>query len=483
MPYKEYRNITDILNYQTKKTIRWCTPSIIPSAAKILDFYSSDISISYHMLGYPTDPSGVFKKAYQKAAKAYGADHSLFSVNGSSGSNFVVFRTLSKQIPNAKILAQRNIHQSALAACEDYLLNLDFIPARVDDKLNIFVPNTVDEIIYHILLYEPDVLFLTNPTYEGFVLDLEQLVSRVRKIDPKIIIFVDEAWGAHLHFSNKLPMSAMSSGVDICVQSTHKQGGALQQTSMIHLKRGRINEQLLLTSYRHLMTTSPSFTLLASLDAAREAMEKHGVKLINRSIEIADYLSQGISLIPNLNVVSLDSIQYKNNSIAGKDYTKVIIDVSETGISGYEITHELESSYGIITEMNNVNMILLLVPFQATFHDAQITVEAFTSIIHHKNKDKHSLIFPKIPSDAQKLMSLSEFTSLNNDRIELIPLDEAKGRIAAESIVPYPPGIPITVKGDEFTDEIVNFYTKFRNQNYLKVNAYDGKLKNVLVVK
>src|SRR5437867_3266008 len=107
-------HITAHLNTKVHKVIRWCTPSIDPTSAKVLDPYKSDISVSHQSLGFPSEPSGIFKEAYEKAAYAYGADQTLFSVNGSTGSNYTVLRTLSKQFTNLKVLAQRNIHKSVM---------------------------------------------------------------------------------------------------------------------------------------------------------------------------------------------------------------------------------------------------------------------------------------------------------------------------------------------------------------------------------
>jgi len=271
-------HLTHALNHVTHKAIRWSTPSIDLTFSQVNDPYASDTSTSFESLGYPSDPSGIFKKIFDHAAETYGADHTLFSVNGTTGSNFMVLRALSKQIPNLRILSERNVHRSIVAACEDYGINLIFLEPNINQIHQLFLPNTVEQICEGIEKNKPQVVLLINPTYEGMCLDLKTVVSTIRQKYPEIIVFVDEAWGAHLHFSDKLPISAMEAGADICVQSTHKQGGSLQQSGMIHWKEGRINNDLLIESYRSLGTSSPSYVLLASLDAARETMQKRGKK-------------------------------------------------------------------------------------------------------------------------------------------------------------------------------------------------------------
>src|SRR4029077_20792519 len=115
---------------------------------------------SFESLGYPSDPSGIFKVAYDCAAKAYGAHHTLFSVNGTTGSNFMVLRALSKQIPNLRILSARNVHRSIVAACEDYAINLIFLEPNIDQEHQLFLPNTEKQIFDAIEKTKPQVLLL-----------------------------------------------------------------------------------------------------------------------------------------------------------------------------------------------------------------------------------------------------------------------------------------------------------------------------------
>src|SRR5947209_5887561 len=172
---KKYNNITQALNRVTSNSIRWCTPSIAVNLEKVNNQYLSDMSVSFEGLGFPFEPSGIFLKAYNKAAKAYGSDKTLFSVNGTTGSNFIVLRTLAKQIPNVRILAQKNIHGSVLHACQDYGINLLFIDPHIDPHLQIFLPNSIHEIINAVQKTKPNVLLITNPTYEGLTIDLKTL--------------------------------------------------------------------------------------------------------------------------------------------------------------------------------------------------------------------------------------------------------------------------------------------------------------------
>jgi arginine decarboxylase len=476
--------ITHTLNNHVRETIKWCTPSLDNASARVINPYESDISVSYQLLGFPSEPSGIFKKAYDQAAKTYGADHTLFSVNGSTGSNFIVLRALSKQIPNLRILAQRNVHKSVVAACEDYSINLMFVPPRIDKKLQIFLPNTINEILNAIKRTTPQVLLITNPTYEGIVIDLKELIKRIRKEYPDLIIFIEEAWGAHLHFSKKLPISAMEADADICIQSTHKQGGALQQAGMIHWKNGRINSEILKESYRTLSTSSPSYMLLASLDAAREMMTLRGMQVINRLLDIAQKLSCEINLLPNFKIITTSELKERNSSVFGRDESKIIVDITNTGLSGYQIAQILEDNQ-IIVEAYNQYSLLFLVPFRSTIKDIERTIAVLKTIksITNKKTKRQPKLLSKVLKDVPRILELGDVAKLLANQIEKIPLADAQNKTSAENITPYPPGIPTTIKGEEFTARIIQYYTSLSKHSNSHIVANDKSLKTVLVVK
>jgi arginine decarboxylase len=481
---KNSPTITQVLNYRTSRVIRWCTPSIDQQVTKVFNPYKSDMSISYESLGFPSTPSGIFETAYRRAARAYGADYSLFSVNGSTGSNFVVLRALSKQIPNLRILAQRNVHKSVVVACEDYNINLIFLPPNIDEHLQIFLPNTIEEIVEAVTKTKPQAVLLTNPTYDGIVLDLDKLITTLRRNFPNLIIFIEEAWGSHLHFSKKLPVSAMEAGADICIQSTHKQGGALTQGGMIHWKKGKINTEIMLESFRGLSTSSPSYILLASLDAARQLMEERGGDILDRIIDVAKFFEEELEKIPGIEIADAASLRKKHKSVFANDKTKIIVDVSKTGLDGFKIARELEEKYKIIVEKYNTNELLFLVPLSATQDNVRVTVKALKEIVNNSERGVvHRQVPLEIPRRISKILEVGDVSRLLWNQIEKVPLKESVGRISAENITPYPPGIPTTIKGEEFTEEIVAYYLDQKEYPNSHMLAQDPNLETVLAVK
>jgi arginine/lysine/ornithine decarboxylase len=323
------------------------------------------------------------------------------------------------------------------------------------------------------------VLLITNPTYEGISLYLPELVKKVRKINKNTIIFVDEAWGAHFPFSDRLPISAMQAGADICVQSIHKQGSGLQQTSMIHWNDGRIDYHHLLDSYKSLTTTSPSYHLLASLDGARYFMQERGSEVLNQAIDRAQYMRKQLNLIPN--VRAYEPREIIRAAGAGRlqiDTTKILIHLD--GYSGMELAENLEHNHKIIVEKYESENILLIMKLQNYQHEIDQTIDAIKQEIITL-KEGNTVKFPSFPTKIEKKKSAFKIGS----KIETIKLNKtAIGRIIAENVVPYPPGIPLIVKGEVFQQEHLDYLKALKKTNGLiTVIMSDDTINTIKVVK
>jgi lysine decarboxylase len=391
------------------------------------------MSISYHELSSPNEDKGVFGEATRLAAAAYEADHTLFGVNGTSGSNFVVIKALQEQFEgDLHILSTRNVHMSIVNAVDDYRAQLNFMPPNIDNELEAFLPNTTEQIIENIQKFKPNVLLLSNPTYEGASVDLSEVIRAVRDVTPEIVIYIDEAWGAHFVFSDKLPISAMQAGADICTQSTHKQGNALQQSSMIHWKDGRIDDNALRRSYRSLSTTSPSFHMLAAMDATREFMEARGEAEIDKLISLSSEFGQMIQAIGGCSVRSFE------------DPTKLLVHFEDR--SAPLVAHKLEEK-GYISEKSSPKNMLLIVGFQNTLQQAMETAGAIEEAV--TTLPMVNAYLPPFPSEIIK-------GELGGKAHQLL-IHEALGKTCLECVVPYPPGIPLLTRGERVTKAHIDY--------------------------
>src|SRR6185503_18147986 len=212
--------IVRVLNQDVGRYHRWCTPSILEDQERVEDFYASDVSIS----------AGFFGEAERFAAEAQGADRTMFSVHGSSGSNWIVLRALALERQDAVVLVARSIHHSVINALKAYGLDFRFLPTPYEPRYEALLPPSVDQVVEGLRRApEAVAVFYTSPTYEGLTADTRGIVEAVHRLSSTAMVVVDEAWGGHLHFHPALPESAMAAGADVCVQSTHKLAGGLQQ--------------------------------------------------------------------------------------------------------------------------------------------------------------------------------------------------------------------------------------------------------------
>jgi arginine decarboxylase len=242
--------IVRVLNEHVTRYHRWCTPSILPDQERVDDFYASDVSISAGFFGTLVDHTGIFAEAEAFAAAAQGADRTMFSVHGSSGSNWIVLRTLALESSDALVLVARNIHHSVINAIKAFGLDFRFLATPYEPRFEAVLPPSADDVLDALTRYpEALAVLYTSPTYEGLAANTRAIVRAVHAASDHAMVIVDEAWGGHLRFHPDLPESAMGSGADICVQSTHKLAGGLQQTGLIHWKTARVDSELMEEAY------------------------------------------------------------------------------------------------------------------------------------------------------------------------------------------------------------------------------------------
>jgi lysine decarboxylase len=193
---------------------------------------------------------------------------------------------LALEHPDALVLVARNIHHSVVNALKAFGLDFRFLPAPYDAALR-GGPAAERRAGHERLPRHPRrwPCIYTSPTYEGLAANTADIVEAVHAFSDSALVIVDEAWGGHLHFHPELPESAMAAGADLCVQSTHKLAGGLQQTGLIHWRTARVDSELMEEAYREYVTTSPSYHLLASCDAAVRALASDGEAALGACIE------------------------------------------------------------------------------------------------------------------------------------------------------------------------------------------------------
>ncbi|WP_068499137.1 aminotransferase class I/II-fold pyridoxal phosphate-dependent enzyme [Paenibacillus kribbensis] len=397
-------------------------------------------------------PSGVIEEAQKLAAEAFGADYTYYSVQGTSGA--IITMIMSICLPGDKIIVPRNIHKSIMSAIIFAGAKPVFISPVSDENLGIHHGVTTKS-VRRALERHPDAkgVLVINPTYYGVCADLKEIVDLAHSYN--VPVLVDEAHGVLIHFHTDLPMSAMEAGADMSATSVHKLGGSLTQSSILNVntKNGYINPQRVQTIFSMLTTTSTSYILLASLDTSRRNLALNGHEIAQRALDLAEYCRAEVNKIEGLYCFGSEIL----GTEATYDYdpTKITIHIRHLGLTGYDVENWLRDHYNIEVELSDMYNILCLVTPGDTKDDVEILLKALRELasIHYSTGQQHELIV-KIPDIPQ--LSLIPRDAFYGDT-EVVPFKESAGRIIAEFIYVYPPGIPILLPGEVISQDNIDY--------------------------
>ena len=403
-------------------------------------------------------PKGIIKEAQDLAAEAFNADYTFFSVQGTSGAIMTMIMAVCG--PGDKIIVPRNVHKSVMSAIVFSGAVPIFIHPEIDENLGISHGITIHS-VKRALEEHPDAkaLLVINPTYFGISADLKSIVEIVHSYN--VPVLVDEAHGVHIHFHDELPLSAMQAGADMAATSVHKLGGSMTQSSILNVKGNLVSHKRVRSILSMLTTTSTSYLLLASLDVARKELATRGREMVEQAMQLANYIRNEINMIDHIYCVGEEILETE----AAYDYdpTKLIISVKDLGLTGYEVEKWLRAHYNIEVEMSDLYNILCIITTGDSKKEADILINA----LKHLAKEREELaekvttlvLLPNIP-----VLAVTPRDAFYAET-ELIPFDESEGRIIAEFIMVYPPGIPIFIPGEVITKD---------NLIYIKKNMEAG---------
>lgn len=396
-------------------------------------------------------PEGVIQEAQELAAEAFGADYTWFLANGSTCG--IIAAILATCGPGDKIIVPRNIHQSVISGLILSGAMPIFIHPEYDqnwDLANSMTPT----IVATALEQYPDAkaIMAVYPTYHGVCGNLPAIAQIAHQ--HHIPLLVDEAHGPHFKFHPSLPEPALAVGADLTVQSTHKVLGALSQASMLHVKGDRVDLSRLSRALQLVQSTSPSYLLLASLDAARQQMALHGEELMTQTLQLADRARSCLSQIPGLSILE----PFHSPGFVALDRTRVTVKVSELGLSGFVADEILHQQLGVTAELPQSRHLTFIMSLGNTKGDIERLIQAFTSLSDTRNTEPLNLPLSSPPLTP---LSVCSYPPLSPRQAffaptETIPVAEAGDRISAELICPYPPGIPVLMPGEIITPAAIN---------------------------
>jgi lysine decarboxylase len=420
-----------------------------------------------------------FQQAQQLAADAWGAARTWFLVNGASQGNHATMMALAHG--GDRVVVQRNVHSSVIDGLVLSGMRPTFVAPELDPELGIAHGLTPDSLAAG-LDETPEAVaaLVVSPTYFGACADVAALAEVAHSRGVPLV--VDEAWGAHLHFHPDLPKAALESGADLVTSSTHKIVGSLTQAAMLHVGRGgRIDDAVVDRCVSLVETTSPSGLLSGSLDAARRQVSVHGEEMLGEALVALAGIREEIRQIPGLDV--LDQRMVGRPGVAGWDPMRLGIDVRETGSSAQRLWKAAFHVSEIDLELYSGNVVVAIfgVGEQVEIAGRRL-VEGLRRAVTELEETPGSpdeMLAPAPPWGELVMTPREAFLGPQ----EVIPFDAAAGRIAAEGLAAYPPGIPNVLPGERLTADTLDFIRDSLDHGGYVRGSSDRELKTLRVAR
>jgi lysine decarboxylase len=436
-----------------------------------------DIPQDIHGIDLGPEPTP-FQRAEQLAAEAYGAARSWFLTNGASQGNHALCLALAPL--GTPVVAQRNAHASVV----DGLVLSGGLPTWVapeyEPELGMAHGITPDS-LKAALERTPGAraAFMVSPTYYGMAADVAGCAEVAHAAG--VALVVDQAWGPHLGFHEALPPDALSQGADAMLTSTHKIAGSLTQSALLHVSgSGRIDPDTVSRSLRLMRSTSPSSLLMLSLDGARRQLVLHGEALLDGTIKASRRTAEAIDRIPGCRVVGDEEIG--RPGVAHRDPLRLVIDVRATGATGYEVAAALRSSFDTHVELATQATIVLVLGIDELPRELERFVHDLTSIVRRMER----------PGETEEV-TLSTGTFENEvvcpprdaflGESDVVAVDDSIGRVSAEAIAGYPPGIPVLLPGERITDEVIAYLRELKSAGARLHGASDPAFRTICVMR
>lgn len=417
-------------------------------------------------------PISIIREAEELAAEAFGAAHAFLMIGGTTSS--VQSMILATCKAGDKIILPRNVHKSAINALVLCGAIPIYIEMSVDPKIGIALGLENDR-LERAIKDHPDAkaVLINNPTYYGICSDLKGLTKMAHEAGMKVL--VDEAHGAHLYFTDKLPLSAMDAGADMAAVSMHKSGGSLTQSSILLIGE-QMNPEYVRQIINLTQSTSASYLLMASLDISRRNLALRGKESFEKVIALAEYARCEINAIGGYYAYSKELID--GVSVCDFDVTKLSIYTQGIGLTGIEVYDLLRDEYDIQIEFGDIGNILAYISIGDRIQDIERLVGALADIKRLYSRDGKDLMAGEY---IQPELILSPQEAFYAERISL-PIAETVGRVCGEFVMCYPPGIPILAPGERITQEMIDYIRFAKERGCSLQGTEDPRVEHINVI-
>lgn len=416
-------------------------------------------------------PEGIIKDAEEKLSKLYNSKKSYFLVNGSTCGNLIMIFSLFKE--GDKILVERNCHKSIMNGIIMRKLKPIFINNIFHSKLKAPVGIDLNHLKSQIDLNKDlKGIILTYPNYYGVGVNIDETVKIAREANLKIAI--DSAHGAHFGFNKLLPKSVQELKADMVVMSAHKTLPSLTQTAWMHVNDEKFIEEI--EFYKNVfMSTSPSYMFMMSLDYSRNFLEEYGEEAYDKLLKVIDDFKKSVEDLSYFKILDKKFLinglekNIKINDIK-IDSSRIVINLEEN-LNGNKLLDYLRSKKIQCEMSDNKNVVLIPSPFN-TENDFKSLEKALKSCdikcLEDEEIDFYLTDLPK--------RSLEPFEVLDAE-YERVIIDKALGKIVAESIVPYPPGVPMLIMGEVIEEKHIKLINEYRKNGVDIIGIKDNKVK------
>ncbi|ASK61733.1 lysine decarboxylase [Virgibacillus phasianinus] len=454
--YTETPLYTKLVTFKNNKPISFHVPghkhgSLFPPYAK--DVYADVLSIDATELTGLDDlhaPDGVIHQAELLAADYFKSDYTFFLVGGSTAGNLAMI--LSSCSLGDKLIVQRNCHKSVMNGLELSGARPIFVAPEYDETVDRYTAPKIESIKQAIDSH-PDAkgLVLTYPDYFGKTFDMKTIIDYAHQHG--IPVLVDEAHGVHFSLGAPFPPSSLELGADLVVQSAHKMAPSMTMSSYLHMRTNAVSTHRVRHFLQIIQSSSPSYPLMASLDIARSflaRLKREGVEGILESVrQVRSILTAG-------NLWSVLPETEKDDPL------KITLQV-QAGMSGFTVAKAFEKNR-IYPELATHNQVLFVHGLAAFQEKDQLNVSVKRISEQLKMMDKHATIdigklFPR-PIDELSM----DYQQMNKRKAIRVSVEKAIGEVAADSIIPYPPGVPILIKGERITVDHIVLLTELMEQ-------------------
>ena len=414
---------------------------------------------------------GTLKKSEALAASLWGADYARFSTGGSTHANQAIILALGK--PGDKVAVTRTAHRSVLSALVLTGLEPIWLTPEIDQATGVPTGIPVLE-LERVLDQKPIALLLTEPGYLGTISELSALVKKAH--ENSIPVIIDAAWGGHFGFNGRLPQHVLQLGADALITSVHKALPGYSASALLLAQGKLLNLDRIEQSFETTHTTSPAGAPLASIDGCRALLQTRGDELTGQLLDHVDAFKEAVQA--NFDeTIFLNAADFPSGRF---DPVKIVLRANTLGLSGVDVERELQK-VKIRVEMADQDSIVFLATLADNADDFKILENALVPILKTlqgpTRKTQTSLSWSVVPTVA---MSIRDAYFADT---EFVSAKDAIGRISADLIAPYPPGVAVVAPGELLTEQIVNGLAETQKAGVRIAYASDSTLATYRVTR